>query len=133
MTHLQAQAPSTVAAPLPTLLDAGRRAAVLLVGASIFATVAATTVPAHGQTATDSQVFACSSQQELEQTMQSDGAIVPDGCRTVSVGTLDSDGRELCLLNFAAGEEDLLGQLQEAALPSEWWVECDALAAAIAD
>lgn len=132
MTHIQARVPSAVAAPLPMLHDARRRAAVFLVGATILAAAAIPT-PVRAQTVTETSVFACTSQQELEQTMQSDGAIVPDGCRTVSVESLTADGEELCLLNFAAGEEDILGQLQEAALPSEWWVECEALAAAIAD
>jgi hypothetical protein len=130
MRHLELRKPSIVAAVLPM---PQRRAAVLLLGAAALAAAAVAAGPAYGQVATDSQVFACTSQQELEQTMQSDGSIVPDGCRTVSVNTLSSEGQELCLLNFDAGEEDILGQLQEAALPSEWWVECDALAAAIAD
>lgn len=133
MTHHQVRRSSAAAVPLPMLQDASRRAAVLLIGATIFAAATVVTAPVHAQTVTEGQVFACGSQQELEQTMQSDGAIVPDGCRTVSVESLTSDGQELCLLNFDAGEEDILGQLQEAALPSEWWVECDALAAAIAD
>lgn len=89
--------------------------------------------PALGQTVLDDTIYACTSQQELEQTVQSSGSIVPDGCRTLSVALLTSDTEELCLLSFAAGDEDLLGQLQEAAAPSEWWLRCDALAAALAD
>lgn len=88
--------------------------------------------PALGQTVVDDTIYACTSQQELEQTVQSSGSIVPDGCRTLSVESLTSDTEKLCLLSFAAGEEDFLGQLQEAAAPSEWWLRCDALAAALA-
>lgn len=133
MRYPDAQKRDTAAARLSMPQQATRQATVLLLGALALAAAAGVAAPAHGQAATDGQVFACTSQQELEQTMQSDGSIVPDGCRSVSVSSLSADGRDLCLLNFAAGEEDLLGQLQEAALPSEWWVECEALAAAIAD
>ena len=113
----------THAAWLATLALATGTALALAVGSG----------PALGQAVVDDTIYACTSQQELEQTVQSSGDIVPDGCRTLSVESLTSDTEELCLLSFAAGEEDLLGQLQEVAAPSEWWLRCDALAAALAD
>ncbi|HEV7291805.1 MAG TPA: hypothetical protein VGN79_05740 [Devosia sp.] len=76
-------------------------------------------------------VYACSSQQELEQTIDSDGAIRPENCSTLTVTSLESDGEQLCLLQLEASEEDLLGSLRDAALSSEWWVRCDALGAAL--
>lgn len=107
--------------------------ATLLLAAGTALALAVGGGPAMGQAVIDETIYACTSQQELEQTVQSSGSIVPDGCRTLTVESLTSDTEELCLLNFAAGEEDLLGQLQEAAAPSEWWLRCDALAAALAD
>lgn len=133
MRYPRSRRASAVAAPQLTPQQAVGRATVVLLGALALAAAVGATAPAHAQIVAGNQVFACTSQQELEQTIQSDGSIVPDGCRSLSVSSLRSDGEELCLLDFDAGEEDLLGQLQEAALPSEWWVECDALAAAIAD
>jgi len=107
--------------------------ATVLLAAGTALALAAGGGPAHGQAVGQETIYACTSQQELEQTVQSSGSIVPDGCRTLTVESLTSDTEELCLLNFAAGQEDLLGQLQEAATPSEWWLRCDTLAAALAD
>ncbi|HEV7274713.1 MAG TPA: hypothetical protein VGN80_00315 [Devosiaceae bacterium] len=120
-TSARAKARTNVAL-LATLALAGGTALAFAVGSG----------PALGQIVADETIYACTSQQELEQTVQSSGSIVPDGCRTLTVESLISDTEALCLLNFAAGDEDLLGQLQEAATPSEWWVRCDALAAALA-
>ncbi|WIJ23517.1 hypothetical protein [Devosia sp. RR2S18] len=85
------------------------------------------TLPAQAQEA----VYACSSQQELEQTIASDGSILPENCSTLTVTSLESQGESLCLLQLEASEEDLLGSLRDAALSSEWWVRCDALGAAL--
>lgn len=92
--------------------------------------LAIATTPALSQTATNEHVLsACSSQQELEQVMQSNGAINPDGCWTLTVNALDADGNRLCLLQIAPNDQNVLGKLQDLASPSEWWVRCDALMA----
>ena len=75
---------------------------------------------------------ACSTQAALEQVIGSNGTITPDECQSISVNSLASDGRQLCLINFGAGEGGLLDQVRDFAMPSEWWVECELLATAAA-
>ncbi len=76
-------------------------------------------------------VVACQSQQELEQVIASDGQILPDGCRNVSITPLDSDGERLCLMDFAEDGEGIVSQLREAAVNEEWWVRCSDLNPAV--
>ena len=73
-------------------------------------------------------MLACPSQSELEQSINSDGAITPDDCTTLQVNSLRSDSGDLCLIEFGQ-DEGLIGSLRDAAFPSQWWVSCDALAA----
>jgi hypothetical protein len=77
------------------------------------------------------QLTVCTTQQDLEQVLASDGSIVPDNCRTLAISSLESDGRELCLLSFGEAEGGVLETLRDVAGTSEWWVACDALRADI--
>lgn len=70
---------------------------------------------------------ACESQQSLEQTLTSDGAIMPDDCRPISVERLTSDGRDLCLLDLSESGGGIISDLRDAAAPAQWWVACDEL------
>lgn len=70
---------------------------------------------------------ACESQQELEQVLDSDGRIMPDGCRSVSLSVLDSDGQRLCLLDLSADGEGFVEQLRDAAISEQWWFRCEDL------
>lgn len=87
-----------------------------------------TSVPAGAQ----ESVPACQSQQELEQVVASDGRITPDGCRSLAITVLESDGQRLCLLDLSSDDEGIVDQLREAALPERWWVRCDELSQAAA-
>lgn len=69
-------------------------------------------------------IVACQSQQELEQLISSDGRILPDGCRNISITPLDSGGEQLCLIDFSAGDEGIVSQLREVAVNEAWWVRC---------
>lgn len=73
---------------------------------------------------------ACPSQQDLEQLMSSNGDIRPEDCTVIDVSKLSSDGQELCLIDFGV-DEGFLGRLREVAMPSQWWVRCDDLEAAL--
>jgi len=75
-------------------------------------------------------MVACPSQSALEQSISSEGAISPDECTTLEVNTLTSDSGDLCLIDFGT-DEGFLGRLRDAAFPTQWWVPCDQLAAAI--
>ncbi len=76
-------------------------------------------------------IAACASQQELEQVLASDGQLAPDGCRNLVITDLESDHGQLCVLDFSAGEDPgVLDRLADAAVPTKWWVSCDALEAA---
>lgn len=69
-------------------------------------------------------VIACQSQQELEQVIASDGRILPDGCRNVSITPLDNGGERLCLMDFAGDDDGIVSQLREVAVNEAWWVRC---------
>lgn len=99
--------------------------AALLLGAS--------GLPAHAQVAaptTGDSPIACPSQQELEQVIGSDGQILPEGCTLIDVSRLRSDGEALCLIDFSL-DQGFLGRLRDAAFPSQWWVRCADLEAAL--
>jgi hypothetical protein len=80
--------------------------------------------------ATGPQSFpACQSQQDLEQILNSDGQLMPDGCRNISVTPVRSENGTLCVIDFSEAGEGLLEGLRDAALPDQWWVQCDRLTA----
>ncbi|MEX2629191.1 MAG: hypothetical protein WD341_04570 [Tistlia sp.] len=70
---------------------------------------------------------ACQTQQALEQVMASDGSLMPDDCRELTVTEVRSDSGRLCVIDFAGAGEGVLQQLRDAALPEQWWVRCDRL------
>ena len=79
----------------------------------------------------ESGMVACPTQLGLEQSIGSQGTILPDDCTRLQVNALTSENEALCLIDFGL-DEGLLGQLRDAAFPSQWWVECDKLAEAAA-
>ena len=86
--------------------------------------------PAQAQAQEQGVLTVCSSQQELEQVMSSNGSIVPDGCRTATVSSLTSDGEQLCLLDLSSSDSGVFDQLRDAAVSQQWWVRCEDLMAA---
>ena len=87
-------------------------------------------IPGWSQTPAAGGITACPSQGELEQTINSDAAIVPDDCTTLEVNSLRSENGELCLIDFGI-DEGFLGRLRDVAFPSQWWMKCEDLAAAL--
>lgn len=77
--------------------------------------------PATGQ---ETSMTACESQQEMEQVIQSDGDLMPDGCRTLTITSVDADTGELCVLDFEAADPGMLDALQEEVTTTQWWVDC---------
>jgi hypothetical protein len=67
---------------------------------------------------------ACPSQQDLEQVIGSDGELLPDGCRMLTVTPVESPSGELCMIEFEAPDPGVLDTLADAAVPTRWWVEC---------
>ena len=67
---------------------------------------------------------ACETQQELEQVLESRGEFMPDGCREISITAIDTPAGELCVLDFRAEDQGILGTITEAAVPTQWWVAC---------
>lgn len=81
-------------------------------------------------TADMSGVAVCEDQQGLEQVIGSNGDIMPDGCRRLTISVLEDGGERLCLLDFSSREEGFVDQLRDAAFSDRWWVRCDALGSA---
>ncbi|ARU01579.1 hypothetical protein [Yoonia vestfoldensis] len=79
--------------------------------------------------AAQTPVTACQSQQSLEQALTSQGEIMPDDCRAVSLARLSSDGQDLCLLDLSRDDGTLIGSLRDAAAPDQWWMLCEELMA----
>ncbi len=67
---------------------------------------------------------ACESQQAIEQVIQSQGELRPEGCRTVTITPVDTPAGELCALDFEEEEPGIVGAITEAAVPTQWWVAC---------
>jgi hypothetical protein len=67
---------------------------------------------------------ACESQQEMEQIIQSQGELMPDGCRTITITRVDSPAGQLCVIDIAEDDPSVLGGIAEAAVPTDWWVAC---------
>ena len=68
------------------------------------------------------------SQQSLEQIIASDGRLMPDDCRRLTVTAVRGDRGRLCVIDFSQAGGGVLDRLREAALPAQWWVRCDRLA-----
>ncbi|MCB8836647.1 hypothetical protein [Aurantimonas sp. VKM B-3413] len=75
-------------------------------------------------------VSACQSEQDLQQVINSDGQLSPDGCRQITITPVRSENGQLCVLDFANGDEGIINQLRSAAMPDKWWVRCDSLTGA---
>ena len=75
-------------------------------------------------TAQETSLTACESQQEMEQVIQSNGDLMPDGCRTLTITSVEAEAGELCVLNFEATDPGLLDSLQEEVTTTQWWVDC---------
>jgi hypothetical protein len=84
--------------------------------------LAAAPSPADAQA--EDAIVACESQQEIEQVLQSDGDLMPDGCRFLTVTRVDSGAGELCVLDFEDPDPGIVGELTEAVTPTQWWVAC---------
>lgn len=98
----------------------------LLVACALPFLAAPTTTSA--QTLADG-IVACPTQNALEQSIGSEGAIIADDCTRLQIDQLTSDSGELCLIDFGM-DEGFLGELREVAFPTQWWVECDDLTGA---
>ena len=103
------------------------RSAVNVAGATLCLMFAA--VPAAAQDA--EALYACPSQETLQQTIDSNNDFVPDGCRAVNVSVLDSDGQRLCVLQLGETAGNVLQQLQDVVTEDELWVRCDLLDAEV--
>ena len=98
---------------------------------SVLLALATQATPSWAQTPADGGLLACPSQSALEQSLDSAGAITPDDCTTLQVNALRSDNGDLCLIDFGL-DQGFIGQLREAAFPTQWWVRCDELATKLA-
>ncbi len=106
-----------------------RRAVVLAVVAGLSGTGAGAAQEA-GTGAAEEGFVACPAQDDIEQFLASDGELRPEGCRTVTIVRLEGgDGRAICALDLGEPADGVLGDLRDAAIPTTWWAECDAVAA----
>ena len=106
------------------------RFATFAVASAAFAASAFTPAMAQDAAAPGPQSFpACQSQQDLEQILNSDGQLMPDGCRNISVTPVRSENGTLCVVDFSEAGQGVLEGLRDAAMPDQWWVQCDRLTA----
>jgi hypothetical protein len=106
------------------------RLAAIAFASATLATAALTPAMAQDAAANGPQSFpACQSQQDLEQILNSDGQLMPDGCRNLSITPVRSENGTLCVIDFSEAGQGVLEGLRDAALPDQWWVRCDSLTA----
>ena len=99
------------------------RSATAIFGALALLAPAATPAAAQGVV----PLYACSTQSQLQQIIDSGGDFVPDGCRSLNVSVLETGTERLCVLQLGEGG-GVLQQLQDFVSDSELWVRCDLLA-----
>lgn len=90
---------------------------------------AALTLTATGPGVAQSELLACGTQQSLEQSIASDGALRPEDCRVLSITPVRTDVGALCVIDVSGAGTGVIEGLRSMALPSEWWVRCDRLSA----
>lgn len=75
-------------------------------------------------------VPACETQTALEQYLATEGALVPEECREITVTQVDVETAEpVCVVDFSpATEPGIVDRLADAAFPMQWWVPCAAVA-----
>ena len=95
---------------------------------TIFSSLAASMLLVSGPSFAQTPLMACESQQSLEQALTSEGGIMPDDCRSISVARLANNGRELCLMDLSQPEGGIISNLRDAASTDQWWVACRELA-----
>ncbi|MGE0224056.1 MAG: hypothetical protein AB7F35_26520 [Acetobacteraceae bacterium] len=69
-------------------------------------------------------VLACPTREQLEQVIQSNGAVTPDSCRRITITAVDSPAGSLCLMKFGANNNGIIGTLKDMAADTEWWTPC---------
>jgi hypothetical protein len=85
---------------------------------------------AAGAQETEGGFVACSSQSEIQQVVESGGALVPDGCRPAQVVAFGEGAARVCAIEL--GEAGgIVESLRTIAAPDQLWVECDRLAASL--
>ena len=100
------------------------RSATAILGALALLVPAAT--PAAAQVG--EPLYACATQSQLQQIIDSDGDFVPDGCRSLDVSVLETGAERLCVLQLGEGG-GVLQQIQDFVSEDELWVRCELLGA----
>lgn len=73
------------------------------------------------------QIRVCPSQAKIEQSIQSQGKLLPDDCRTLTVTRVDSPAGPLCVLDLSGDNAGILGTLRDAVATTQWWATCASL------
>ncbi len=73
------------------------------------------------------QIQACPSRDKAEQLVQSNGNLSPDGCRTVTVTSVDSPAGAMCVVKFGDAKSGIVGQITSAVETTAWWMPCSNL------
>ncbi|MDJ0387780.1 hypothetical protein QMO56_06615 [Roseomonas sp. E05] len=69
-------------------------------------------------------IAACPTREKMEQAIQSNGNLSPEGCRAVTVTEVDSPAGPLCVLEFAQQNGGIVGAITDAVATTQWWVAC---------
>jgi len=75
------------------------------------------------------QVRICPSRDKVENILQSDGKLMPDGCRTVTVTRVQSPAGSICSIDFGQDSQGILGTVRDAVTTTQWWTACSNLQA----
>lgn len=69
----------------------------------------------------------CPSRDKAEQIVQSQGNLVPDDCRMVTVTRVDSPAGPICQIDLGQNGQGVLSSLRDAVTTDHWWTACDNL------
>lgn len=94
----------------------------LLTSAALLAAALVMVKPALAADPTQIQI--CPSREKIEQIIQSDGHLTPDGCRMARITRVNSPAGPICQLDLGQGGQGIVGSLRDAVSDTQWWTSC---------
>lgn len=82
------------------------------------------TVTAAVEAQAQTQIPVCGTQEQLEQLIRDQGRIMPEGCRKVTITTVESPVGRLCAVETASSDPGIIGSIRQATTDTRWWTDC---------
>jgi hypothetical protein len=74
--------------------------------------------------AQSSQVPVCPSLALAEQSQQTPGTPLPNGCRMVGIRRVDTPSGPVCAVDFSENGQGLFADIMDSTVQTRWWTAC---------